>query len=65
MARVGSDAYDECLKHEYAWEMDFTGKAMRGMIYISPEELESDDELAHWIGACEDFINTLPPKKRE
>jgi len=25
--------------------MDFTGRAMRGMVEVAPEGLESDDEL--------------------
>jgi len=63
MARVGPDNYDSCLSEKYAKEMDFTGKAMKGMVYVSPEGLESDAELEQWISICESFVQSLPPKK--
>lgn len=65
MARVGPERYEELLDHEYAREMDFTGKSMRGMIYIDPEGLTEDSELKHWLKACTGFVETLPPKKRK
>ena len=63
MLRVGSDNYDECLRKQYAKEMDFTGKAMKGMIYVSPAGFESDSDLSHWVQISESFIKTLPLKK--
>ncbi|MCF2950048.1 TfoX/Sxy family protein [Paraglaciecola aquimarina] len=62
MARVGPDNYQACLNQPYAKEMDFTGKAMKGMVYVTPEGLDSDEELAHWVGICESFVRSLPPK---
>ncbi len=43
--------------------MDFTGKAMKGMIYVSPEGFESDADLHGWLKICESFVKSLPPKK--
>lgn len=63
MARVGPDNYEKCLAKKYASEMDFTGKAMKGMIYISPEGIEADSDLADWLGICTEFIASLPVKK--
>lgn len=63
MARVGPEKYEECLKRPYAREMDFTGRALKGMVYVSPEGIESDDELTEWVGICELFVDSLPPKK--
>jgi TfoX/Sxy family transcriptional regulator of competence genes len=62
MARVGPDQYADCLEREHAREMDFTGKAMKGMIYVSPEGIESDEDLLNWIDTCFAFVDTLPPK---
>lgn len=63
MARVGPDRYEECLGKKHAVEMDFTGKAMKGMVYVKPKGLEEDSELKKWMGICESFVMTLPPKK--
>ena len=63
MARVGPDKYDECLNKEYAREMDFTGRSLKGMVYVSPEGFESDADLDYWVGVCESFVRSLPPKK--
>lgn len=63
MARVGPINYEKCLKQDHVREMDFTGRAMKGMIYIAPEGFESDADLHKWVSMCESFIKTLPPKK--
>lgn len=62
MARVGPENYVNCLQRKFASEMDFTGKAMRGMIYVSPEGLEEDADLSSWVGICIKFVESLPPK---
>ncbi len=62
MARVGPDKYGDFLKEKHAREMDFTGRAMKGMIYVSPEGLDLDEDLAKWIGRCLEFVETLPAK---
>lgn len=62
MARVGPDHYAACLRKKYAKEMDFTGKAMKGMIYVSPEGIENDRALRMWVELCESFVLSLPPK---
>ena len=62
MARVGPDRYEDCLKVEYVRQMDFTGKPLRGMVYIAAVGLDSDRELAIWIGMSQAFASSLPPK---
>lgn len=63
MARVGPPNYKECLRQKYVSEMNFTGKAMTGMVYVQPESIESDSDLAYWVGICTAFVESLPPKK--
>lgn len=62
MARVGPNAYDESLAKENVSEMDFTGRAMRGMIYVNADGLEADEDLDYWVNACVAFVMSLPPK---
>lgn len=62
MARVGHDKYEECLSKVHTREMDFTGTAMKGMLYVSPEGIASDSDLHYWVATCEEFVRSLPPK---
>jgi TfoX/Sxy family transcriptional regulator of competence genes len=62
MARVGPEEYEGCLSRAHAREMDFTGRAMKGMVYVSPEGLLDDKDLHLWVRICEDFVSSLPPK---
>jgi hypothetical protein len=36
MVRVGPDDYDEALAERHARPMDFTGRPLKGMVYVSP-----------------------------
>ena len=62
MARVGPDQYEDCLGEEHAREMTFTGKPMKGLVYVDPEGISTDAQLGQWVGRCLDFIATLPEK---
>jgi len=42
--------------------MDFTGKAMKGMVYVGPEGLEGDDDLKSWLQRGLNFTLSLPAK---
>jgi hypothetical protein len=62
MVRVGPDAWDAALSRPFAREMDFTGRSMRGMVYVSSEGLSEDEALSEWLGAGLDFAGSIPPK---
>lgn len=62
MARVGPDTYAEALQRPHVREMDFTGRPLRGFVYVAPEGFASDRDLHAWLQRCEDFVGTLPPK---
>jgi TfoX/Sxy family transcriptional regulator of competence genes len=62
MARVGPDRHDEAVNRPHARIMDFSGRPMRGFVYVDPEGIRSDDDLADWIGLSLAFADTLPPK---
>lgn len=64
MARVGPDNYAESLARPHVREMDFTGRPMKGYVYVDPPGIESDDDLSYWVDLCADFVRTLPTKKK-
>lgn len=62
MARVGPDAYEEALKRPHAREMDFTGKSLKGFVYVEPAGFAEDTQIQEWVSLCEAFTGSLPPK---
>lgn len=62
MARVGTTEYADVIRHPHVREMDFTGKPMKGYVYVDPAGFESDSDLSTWIGLCLRFNESLPPK---
>ena len=51
MVRVGVEAYEDALESPHAREMDFTGKPLKGMVYVSPGGLTQHAALARWLEA--------------
>ena len=62
MVRVGPDAYAAALELPHAREMDFTGKPMKGLVYIDCQGIDSDADLAAWVGRGVAFAGALPAK---
>jgi TfoX/Sxy family transcriptional regulator of competence genes len=62
MARVGPQNHLQALAAPHTREMDFTGRPMKGYVYVDPEGLANDSELERWVQACADFVQTLPRK---
>jgi hypothetical protein len=62
MFRVGPELYEKALKRKGAREMDFTGRPLRGMIYVDPVTVKSDAALTKWVQLAGEFVRTLPSK---
>ena len=62
MARVGPDRHAEALARPHARQMDFTGRPMKGFVYVAPEGFESDRDLGAWVRSCLDFVASLPAR---
>lgn len=62
MFRVGKDQEAEALSREGAREMDFTGKVMKGFVFVSSETLEADERIYEWITLATNFVGNLPAK---
>jgi TfoX/Sxy family transcriptional regulator of competence genes len=62
MVRVGPDAYNEALAQPHARRMDFTGRPMKGFVFVACEGFESDEDLESWIQRGVEFAISLPGK---
>ena len=62
MLRLGEDGAARVLKEPHVRPMDFTGRPMKGYVYVAPAGLRGEAELRRWIGLAREFVETLPPK---
>lgn len=62
MVRVGPQGYKNALEQSHSREMDFTGKPLRGFVYVAKKGFDSEDDLRAWLARATDFVRSLPPK---
>ncbi len=62
MVRVGPHGYEEALRQPHARKMDFTGRPMKGFVYVACNGFESDADLRRWISQGVRFAGSLPRK---
>ena len=55
MARIDPGIYDDSLLRKGCREMDFTGRPMKGFIFVEPEGIDMDEDLDYWVQLCLDF----------
>jgi hypothetical protein len=50
------------LNEPHVRPMDFTGRPMRGFLYVGPETMKGDKEVQRWVARFLDFVRGLPSK---
>lgn len=55
MVRVGKAAYDDLLGQRGCREMDFTGKSMKGFLFVYPEGFDNEADLDFWVEKARAF----------
>lgn len=62
VARVSAGDYAAALTRPQVRPMDFTGRPMKGYLYIAATAIADDGSLALWVERCVSFVTTLPAK---
>ncbi|MCA9514169.1 MAG: TfoX/Sxy family protein [Myxococcales bacterium] len=62
MLRLSKEEADAALARPDTRVMDFTGREMKGFLYVAPEGLERDEQLDDWVGRVLAFNATKAPK---
>ena len=62
MVRLGPDAASRALEQPHVRPMDFTGRPMKGMVFVEPAGLHGP-ALRHWVHAAAGYTRSLPPKQ--
>lgn len=52
MGRIGPEAYNGALKKPGCRKMDFTGREMKGFVFVDPEGTDLDADLEEWLNIC-------------
>ena len=63
MVRVIESRYEEALSHPYCREMDFTGRPLKGFVYVSPDGFKKDNDLSYWLDMGIEYVESLPRVK--
>lgn len=58
-ARVGKADFGVLSEEPGARPMDFTGRPMKGWLFVGADVLDDDDALGTWIDRCHRFVTTL------
>lgn len=65
MARVGPDNYEVCLAKEGCSEMNFTGRAMKGYVFVDPDGIDTEDDLTFYINLAIGFNPLAKASKKK
>ena len=59
MVRVGKLPYQKLLGQKGSRQMDFTGRVMRGFLFIDPVGFDTEDDLDFWVQRAVEFNKLL------
>ncbi len=62
VVRVGAEGHEQALSQPHARAMDFTGRPMKGFVYVGPLGYRTKAALKTWINRGLRFVLSLPPK---
>ena len=55
MARIDPEIYEESLLKEGCREMNFTGRPMKGFVFLTDDATDLDTDLHNWLQLALDF----------
>ena len=64
MVRINPDDMDELVGKKGARQMDFTGRPMKGFIYVSPDGIDREQDLEFWINAALEYNKIAKASKK-
>ncbi len=62
MVRVSPEGHAGALAQPHARPMDFTGRPLKGFVFVSEAGYAEDEDLAAWVERGSRFVRSLPPK---
>src|ERR1044072_2309005 len=65
MVRLNPERYDEVLKKDGCTPMDFTGKIMKGYVFVSVDALTTRKKLEYWIKLALEYNSIAKSSKKK
>ncbi|MGH3071449.1 MAG: TfoX/Sxy family protein [Gaiellaceae bacterium] len=62
VVRLGAEMGARALQEPHTAPMDFTGRPLKGYVYVAAAGLETAAALRGWLDDAIRFVETLPPK---
>lgn len=62
VARIGPAAFADAMDQPDIGPMDFTGRPMKGWVYLQAPLVQDPTRLSRWVQAALDFVRSLPAK---
>lgn len=64
MVRLDPAVYDEAMQRPGCRPMDFTGRVMKGYVFVDAAALDSDAELRYWTDLALEYNKIAKPSRR-
>jgi TfoX/Sxy family transcriptional regulator of competence genes len=65
MVRLNPDLTEEVMEREGCRPMDFTGRIMKGYVFVNSEALNTKKKLAYWINLALDYNSIAKATKKK
>lgn len=59
VARVGAAGHAKALAKPHVRPMDFTGRELKGFVYVAPAAIKDKRSLKRWVDACVAYAASL------
>ncbi len=65
MCRIDPEIYNDALERNGCREMVFTGRPMKGYVFVSDEGMKSKKDFQYWIDQCLEFNKKAKSSKKK
>jgi len=65
MARIDPEIYQEALTKPGCKEMNFTGRPMKGYVFLSDEAVDLEEDFQYWLQLALDFNPKAKASKKK
>jgi TfoX/Sxy family transcriptional regulator of competence genes len=65
MVRIDPDRYDEAMEKDGCKPMDFTGKVMKGFVFVDSDSVKSKKQLLYWVDIALEYNKKAKASKKK